>query len=69
MLLGSYHISAQQLSKITEALNEQLNWLTFVDTCSVGMTPDLRKALDELVKLNWKIRSDLNKSVKIRLPK
>lgn len=68
MLIGSYRISADQLSKITESLNSQLQWLTFIDTFSFGMTPDLRNALDNLVKLNWKIRTDLNKSVKVREP-
>lgn len=66
MLIGSYHISAEQLSRLTQSLNEQLDWVSYIESCSVGMTPDLRNALDNLLKLNWKIRSVLNKSVKIR---
>lgn len=65
MKLGTYKISANQMSKITESLNDQLNWLTYIESCSVGMTPDLRRALDALVQLNWDIRCDLNKSVKV----
>lgn len=63
--MGNFIISGCDLQALNVIHNQMLQWITYLDTCSLGKSSDMDNALHNMAQSLYNAKKICNKAIKL----